>query len=420
MLRLKGEKGIEKGLRKEVERMKKILEERKKASILKEWKNKEKDEDIYELSNVLKLDGEEFVKIVYEAILLREPDPTGMSHFLSRLLSGDLRKVEIIAGLKLSPEGREKKSRLRGLWKAILISSLYKIPIFGKIAESIGFFFTLPSFLTRIRVIEGNLWKTKKELFETKERFVRRAEKIEERTKKIEDDLFERDVVPEIWKEDLSPEIMVSNKEFYAGFEEVFRGKREKIRERQRFYVKLLERNFKGNEELRRFPVLDVGCGRGEFLEILKERGIKAIGIELRKEAVSELKNKGFKVYLKDGILFLKKSDHRFSAISSFHVIEHMDWEKLKKFILIAKERLCEGGLIMLETPNPWNREAFARFFLDYTHKRPIVPELLVFLLKWAGFRDIEVYYFSPLKRKKRIKEGLKELYLDYGVIGRK
>lgn len=203
---------------------------------------------------------------------------------------------------------------------------------------------------------------------------------------------------------------------FYYLFENVFRGSREEIKKRQRYYLQyVLEAFDKSDGEL----FLDVGCGRGEFLELLKENNIPYTGLDLNEVVVSMLKEKGFNVEKSDILEFLSRTDNKFIGISSFQVIEHLDFDYLKNFIKSAHYRIAHNGVIILESVNPHCPQALSNFYFDVTHIKPYPPETIKFLLEWVGFKDVKIILSAPLRNELR-PEDLYKNYQDYAVIGKK
>jgi len=221
----------------------------------------------------------------------------------------------------------------------------------------------------------------------------------------------------------------------YFGFEERFRGSEEEIKERQRIYVEY----FKGQEN-----VLDIGCGRGEFLELLKEAGIQAKGVDLDLDMVLYCRDKGLEVVKEDAFAYLESlPDASLGGIFAAQVIEHLESNRIIQLVKLCHRKLRPGGVLILETPNPQCLMVFAQcFYMDFTHTWPIHPEALKFLLGSQGFRDVELKFTSPVDPSLRIPlltdpsllgpEGerfnrsiayLNELlygYQDYAVIARK
>lgn len=175
------------------------------------------------------------------------------------------------------------------------------------------------------------------------------------------------------------------NVPLYLGFEEIFRGPEEFIRERQRVYLDVLAAHG---------PVLDVGCGRGELLDLLRESGIEAQGVDLDPGMVSRAREKGHEVVQEDALAYLKSSPTgSLGAISAIQVIEHLPYERLLELLELAHDRLASGGVLLLETVNPHAVHAFKAFWVDLTHKSPIFPEVAVALCQLRRFESAVVMF---------------------------
>jgi SAM-dependent methyltransferase len=221
----------------------------------------------------------------------------------------------------------------------------------------------------------------------------------------------------------------------YFGFEERFRGSEEDIKERQRVYVEF----FKDVE-----PVLDIGCGRGEFLELAREAGIKAQGLDLDLDMVLYCQEKELDVVRKDAFAYLESiPDASLGGIFAAQVVEHLEPTRIIELVNLGYRKLQLGGVLIFETPNPICLTVFARsFYMDLSHIRPIHPEAMKFLCESAGFKDLQVKFSSPVEPSMRIPplsgvganaqattefnqgiERLNELlygFQDYAVIGKK
>jgi O-antigen chain-terminating methyltransferase len=169
----------------------------------------------------------------------------------------------------------------------------------------------------------------------------------------------------------------------YFAFESRMRGSTEFVRERQRVYVE----EFRGVE-----PVLDVGCGRGEFLVLLREAGVEARGIDLDADMVAFCRGEGLDVEQADAVAYLEGlADDSLGGLFAAHVVEHLPVPALVRMLELAAAKLRAGGLLVAETPNPTTLIALATFYADLTHVRPLHPETLSFLVRHAGFREVEV-----------------------------
>jgi SAM-dependent methyltransferase len=176
----------------------------------------------------------------------------------------------------------------------------------------------------------------------------------------------------------------------YTAFENRFRGSREAVRARQADYVELL----RGHS-----PVVDLGCGRGEFLALLRAAGIEARGVEGNAHAVSDCRGKGLDVLEGDLVEFLRgQGAGRLGAVFAAQVAEHLPPPVLTALLAEAHRVLRPGGLLVLETVNPSSALGFLDVFIrDLTHERPLHPDTLRFLAAAAGFSEVRIEMRSPV-----------------------
>ncbi|WP_053063983.1 class I SAM-dependent methyltransferase [Caballeronia mineralivorans] len=176
---------------------------------------------------------------------------------------------------------------------------------------------------------------------------------------------------------------------FYSALEDRFRGSRQVIKERQSLYLPLVDAL-----SLRvRKKVLDVGCGRSEWLELLEERGIESEGLDMNEEFVTQARQAGLDVSKADVMEHLRQQpDQSYGLVSAFHVVEHLGFENLLLFLREAHRVIDDDGALLLETPNPANLLVGAcTFYLDPTHERPLPSALLGFAAEFAGFARVVV-----------------------------
>ena len=171
----------------------------------------------------------------------------------------------------------------------------------------------------------------------------------------------------------------------YVGFEDLFRGPQTLVRDRQAVYLPLL----------RQAPhVVDIGCGRGEMLDLLEAARTPATGIDIDPDMVAICRAKGHRVEQMDAVQFLRdQGEGSLAAVFSAQVIEHMTFEQLKAFLTLCRSRLRPGGTAIVETVNPHALEAFKTFYTDLTHQRPIFPEVALALAQLAGFDRAHVVF---------------------------
>jgi SAM-dependent methyltransferase len=171
-------------------------------------------------------------------------------------------------------------------------------------------------------------------------------------------------------------------------FADTFRGTREELIERYRDLAEL----FKDNA-----PVLDIGCGRGEFLQLLQELGVEARGVELDPDLAEECRRRGLDAVAGDGLEALKAvPDRSLGGIVLSQVVEHLTQQQVVDLAVVARDKLRPGGLLMADTPNPQSLYIYARsFYLDPTHRQPVHPAYLTFVFQEAGF-GVRIEWRSP------------------------
>jgi 2-polyprenyl-3-methyl-5-hydroxy-6-metoxy-1,4-benzoquinol methylase len=172
-------------------------------------------------------------------------------------------------------------------------------------------------------------------------------------------------------------------------FAEKFRGSEAAVRERQQIYAT----RFRSHG-----PVLDVGCGRGEMLEVFRQAGVAARGIDLNDDSVALCRSKSLEAEKADLFAYLNSlADASLGGVVCCQVVEHLPPERLPEMIRLLHDKLRPGGLVGIETPNPECLAIFAtHFYIDPTHRHPIPPALMSFYLEEAGFGRVEVEPLYP------------------------
>ncbi len=211
---------------------------------------------------------------------------------------------------------------------------------------------------------------------------------------------------------------------FYKAFEDRFRGSREVIKDRLRVYLPFSE-PFKQTDA--KLKIFDIGCGRGEWLELMTESGFDAYGIDIDEGMLADCHEKKLPAAKGDAVAFIKTLENdSHTIISAFHVAEHLSFDDLNVVVAEALRILKPGGLLIMETPNPENiMVATKYFYLDPTHNRPIPPELLSFLPEYHGFERAKVLRLHEPDNvinsdHQRLHNVITGVSPDYAVIAQK
>lgn len=225
----------------------------------------------------------------------------------------------------------------------------------------------------------------------------------------------------------------------YLLFENLYRGNEETIKQHQTVYLPY----FKDCRQ-----VLDIGCGRGEFLELLREHDIDGKGIDANQIMVQYCQNKKLNVEHVHALSYLEAlADESLDGIFAAQFVEHCSPKHLARFLQLCYAKLQPQSYLVLETQNPQSLFALSHFYRDLSHDKPVHPDALQYLLKTIGFEDVQVKYLSPLPPEKMLQEleiqkganvetlraqlttlnqNIRQLndiiygYLDYAIIARK
>ena len=386
----------------------------------------------------MKFDDEEFIDNAYELILGRKADPQGRDNYLLKLKSRVLSKAQIVALLHFSDEGKEQSITINGIKRPYFRTMLLNIPFLGYIVRSITILASLPKMMDRHLELETKV-ETKaskqqlKDMIEeldnkTKQQLKDMIEELDNKTKQqLKEKAYIKDL--EMYQNSISyakKEIEISKQNIqslveeirkrvpskeleqlqaivkeekhnfdslYVSFEDQFRGSKQEIKEKLKVYMPYIKDISDRAINRDDIKILDVGCGRGEWLELLKESGFKNIkGIDLNRVMVSISQSQNQDVECIDVLEYLKtQSDETLTIITGFHIIEHLPFETLMALFRESFRVLKKGGMIIYETPNPRNILVGASdFYLDPTHINPIHPSTLKFLVIQTGFIQVQ------------------------------
>lgn len=498
----------------------------------------------YHVNDLLRFHGEDFVRQAYRALLRREPDDPGMAHHLEQLASGRFNKLDVLASLHSSPEGRSTEVKLSGLTLPVMVRRLGRIPLLGyfvRVAVGIG---RLPRLVQYQSQFEFYTWSQQRNIVERQDKQhkelsdslqqisaqilemmqraaeqqqaseltlqqyealiakyhvfentiaerlaeIRKAgddssQKLIEQAQQLVNQQQHLDRIDQtITQQNSATQQLVSDTNralreelealvlrhektdasllmqerrltvlldqiehnaaapnltavaaneqdhlldaLYASFEDQFRGSTEEISRRLKVYLPFLkEAQITGD-------VLDIGCGRGEWLQLLRSEGIEGRGVDRNRVFIETCRSAGLDVVEQDALSYLRSlPDNSLSAVTAIHFVEHVPFEKLIAVVDEIRRTLKPGGLLIAETPNPENfMVGSCNFYADPTHRNPIPSETLKFLLESRGLRCKDVLKLRPWNEAKL--DGDSELISrfneyfysapDYGIIATK
>ena len=446
----------------------------------------------YHANDLLKYHGETFVRNAYRAILKREPDAEGMSQNLARLADGKLNKIDVLASLRYSAEGERAGVHISGLAWPATVRRIERVPVIGYLVQVAIALMRLPALLTHQRQYEFYALARQEQIVEYANRIndqaVVRADEFSARALAIENDVrgqqhAQHEIKPALdalqnevaatsarlgelgsqlsetvaaiaeqkstqthWQEKLQTllgELRVQQRrledlyelaqvqtglneegfdELYASFEDQFRGDPEEIKTRLRVYLPILERANVTQD------LLDIGCGRGEWLELLRENGKQGRGVDHNRVFIDRCRRLGLDVVQRDAIAYLSELPNAsLNAVTSFHLVEHLPFKVLMQLLDEMARVLRPGSPLILETPNPANFIVGSHtFYADPTHRNPIPSGTLQFLLESRGFERTEIMNVRPWDEAKipgadELTKRFNDYFYsspDYGIVG--
>lgn len=476
--------------------------------------------DSYRVEDFLCFNDHVFVRHAYRGILQREPDDTGMVQYLESLRSGRLNKLDILARLRFSPEGRARDVAISGLGGQARLRQLYRVPVLGYLLElSVGLF-RLPKLLATVRQLEAHtaaqderlvayindaahklaqqisdlardvtsqiteiresqqgiaqlnqqqlkaLFREQRELTEDQNRLKTDIthfrndtdNKFKAQTLADEIQLEKHQALQEFVAKEIVEKLQRTRAELvlqeqrvagrstddrasdspsvhaavsspamdllYIALEDQFRGARDHIQEALTVYLPILQAAKATSE------ILDVGCGRGEWLELLKAEDYQAYGIDVNRISINQCRELGLDVKETDALTHMRGlAGDSLNCITAFHFVEHIPLEDLVAFVDHALRILRPGGILILETPNPQNLiVGSCNFYFDPTHRNPLPPLTMKCILESRGFDRLEVLELHPmlaekLKGSDEISERFNALFygaMDYAIVARK
>jgi SAM-dependent methyltransferase len=213
----------------------------------------------------------------------------------------------------------------------------------------------------------------------------------------------------------------------YVDFEDRFRGTRADIKQRLRFYLPVLAEAQAGTPDR---PIVDVGCGRGEFLELLRDEGLSGRGVDLNAAMAKACRERELECTAENALSYLARQDSgSLGAVTGFHIIEHLPFKTMVRLFDAAYLALAPGGVMVFETPNPANLLVASRwFYLDPTHRNPLPGEMVAMIAESRGFVRISIVELHPMEARfggedPVLREQLDRIFhgpQDYVLLARK
>jgi SAM-dependent methyltransferase len=426
----------------------------------------------YELAELLAGSDEQFLVNAYHVILRRAPTEAEATDYLANCGLVDQQLMKL-GDLRYGPEGRQNAAVVRHLMRAYGYRRLKAVPLIGR---AVGWFYRVLR-IGRLEVLiiqtQQRLDKTQQRLDKTELRLNENLQLLAEVEKKIDqqaqasaayldqklnDHTAESDswrgemayafsTLRNEWKVTLARDsralestarllaeglvqpawapLVLANEQIYVEFEKAMQAQSNE-QQHGHWYMPLIRQLYDETSTLK--PCLDLGCGRGEFLVELKRHGFPCVGVDLNPARADASRAQGLEVVVADAIAHLRTLDPAsVSVVSAFHLLEYLPFEMTLHLIEAAKRVLIQGGLLILETPNPENLIMGAcTFWNDPLRLKPLPPALLKHYVVSAGYETVQVARFTrqavgiDTVTLDEIVQPSVDAPLDYAILARK
>ena len=286
---------------------------------------------------------------------------------------------------------------------------LYSLPLLGPVFKVLA---SIKNLRKTLQLIQSQQEQQQKHLNSLEQTLHRQQEQQLERLNSLEQGLKQRQQTFKLdmaralaRKQDIAhrappapvPQPLPNDLEgLYIAFENQFRGTAAEIRQQQAKYLPFLTAMAQNSPAP--LKVLDIGCGRGEWLQLLTEHNYHACGLDINQTMVDYCRLEGLQAEQGDALAYLAdQADGTFDVITAFHVIEHLSFEQMVGLFDQCLCALKPGGKIIFETPNPENLTVGAySFYLDPTHKNPLPPISIEFIARQRGYTQVDIFRYNP------------------------
>jgi O-antigen chain-terminating methyltransferase len=383
--------------------------------------------DTYHVSELLAYSDADFVDMAYRCVFRRAPDDAGFNHYLQALRGGRVTKIALLQTLLASPEGQAVGVHVDGMYLPSLLERWRTIRFIGPIIAWAHALLRLDASVTRQaardayhsreiqelgRIVNEGTQQFAQRIAALKVEVAGRAKVTElaelkkdhasvlthlhhleaeilARSQALDDRINHLDTSHESRDEQAAVALRALDS-FYAAFEDHFRGDRAVIRTRVEPYLPLIREAGAGTPEA---PVVDVGCGRGEWLELIRDSGLIGKGIEINRVFIDMCRGLGLDITEGDAIESLRAMpEGSAGAVTAMHLIEHLAFEQAIALLDEMRRVLRPGGIVIVETPNPENLSVGHHwFYTDPTHRNPIPPQTLRWIVEARGFSEIRI-----------------------------
>lgn len=421
------------------------------------------------LADLSSLAPSDFAREAYDRILGRPPTPSERERMMAALLGGET-PTRLLGALRYGDEGRARGVPVPGLRPRYIAQRLFVLPIVGPVLQWMNALARLPSSLKYFRALREldaernahvhldlmrladetremqrrlddmngriDVAITNDEFLGLSARLDATADLLRSETAAIVTAVAElgarlKSILPPMLGDTLevpgtplvavalarsgieagTPLDTLSPSTRYAMFETVFY-ESPAVAAKQRVYLPYLDRELGA-----RFPFLDLGCGRGEFLRILASAGFHATGVDVNPSSFPALRADGFDVIETDLLAFLERDRGTYAGISLLQVAEHLTREQMERMLALVAERLAPGGIFIFETPNPLSPFALAVFHTDPTHVLPLPPEAARYAIEAAGLERTRTLYQARIPHDQFAGPDPRAYYGDYAIL---